>query len=231
MRGLSLTQPMLTLFLRGEFLLHIPSCLHFYAGSFSYTSRAGCHFIRGLSLTHPMLASFLSRGVSLTHPVLASFLSEEFLLHIPRWLHFYEGSFSYTSHTGFILMWGVSLTHPRLSSFHAGSFSYTSLADLFFIWGVSLTHPVLAFSSFFFFFFFFFKKKKIYLFMWGPSFLCSLLWRQSLKKRAGWKLAQEKSVKMSHSNQRTIWTEQNKTKQKPNEKWAWKGKERNGSEL
>ena len=52
----------------GEFLLHIPCCLHFYLVSFSYTSRAGFAFLW---------------GVSLTHPVLASFLSGEFLLHIP----------------------------------------------------------------------------------------------------------------------------------------------------
>ena len=58
------------------------------------------------------------------------------------------------------------------------------------------------------------------------------------KKRAGWKMAQEKSVKKSHTqtregSPRTSWTEQNKTKQEPSEKWAqeWKGKKRNGSEL
>ena len=58
-------------FLSGEFLLHVPCWLHFYLGSFSYTSRAGFIFIW---------------GVSLTHPVLASFLSGEFLLHISCWL-------------------------------------------------------------------------------------------------------------------------------------------------
>ena len=69
-------------------------------GSFSYTSRAGFIFIW---------------GVSLTHAVLASFLSGEFLLHIPWWLHFYAESFSYTSRADFVFMWGVSLTHPVLS--------------------------------------------------------------------------------------------------------------------
>ena len=83
-----------------------------------------------------MLAFFLIWGVSLTHPMLA----------------FCRGSFSYTSHdgflffflnffftgcggetqaytyrAGFIFIWGVSLTHPMLISFFiAGSFSYTS---------------------------------------------------------------------------------------------------------
>ena len=55
-RGVSLTHPVLPSFFCGGFLLHIPSWLHFYLGSFSCTSRA-----------------FL-------------FLSGEFLLHIPCWL-------------------------------------------------------------------------------------------------------------------------------------------------
>ena len=91
--GVSLTHPVLVsyffLFLSGEFLLHIPCLchfypageylllipcwLHFYLGSFSYTSRAGFNLISKLSLTYPMLDSFLLG---------------EFLLHIPCWLHF-----------------------------------------------------------------------------------------------------------------------------------------------
>ena len=65
------------------------------------------------------------QGVSLTHPVLASFLflSGEFLLHIPCWLHIYAGSFSYTSCTGFIFIWGVSLTRPMLAYFFLFFFS------------------------------------------------------------------------------------------------------------
>ena len=156
-------------FYSGEFLLHNPCWLHFYAGSFSYTSRA------------------------------ASFLSVEFLLHIPCWHCFYVGSFSYTSH---VFMWGVSLTHPTMTSIlstffsffffllnlgkcllyipclflfsfflgsfyytscagfilsgefllhipcwlnlYFGSFSYTSHTGFIFLWGVSLTHPMLA---------------------------------------------------------------------------------------
>ena len=219
--GVSLTHPVLDSFLSGDFLLHIPCWLHFYLGSFSYTSRADFIFylgsfsytshasfiiMPGISLTRPVLSSILCTeiplhhphifysgdfllhipcwlhfclwsfsytfrvgfifmrvvsagfiftwGVSLTHPVLASFLSEEFLLHIPGWLHFYLGSFSYTSRAGLILIWGVFLTHSVLASFvsvefllhtpfwlhfYLGSFSYTSPAGFIFIWGVSLT--------------------------------------------------------------------------------------------
>ena len=85
--GVCLTHPVLPSFLCGEFLLHIPTCLHFYAGSFSYISYAG----------------FLLCG--------------EFLLHIPRWLLFYVGSLSYTSRAGFLFMWRVSLTPPVLAFF------------------------------------------------------------------------------------------------------------------
>ena len=135
------------IFFRGEFLLHIPCWLHSYVGSFSYTSHA----------------DFFMLGVSLTHPVLASFLYGEFLLHIPCWLHFYLGSFSYTSRAVLIFMQGICLSHPGTASvFHLGSFSYTSSAFFvvvvvvfvvafscffsffFFIGGGSLTHPVLA---------------------------------------------------------------------------------------
>ena len=112
------------------------------------------------------------RGVSLTYPLLASIFCGKFLLHIPCLLHFCAGSFSYTSHTGFIFIWGVSLTYtmlgcsgeflldiPRWLYFlswelflhitcwlhiSVGSFSYKCRAGFIFIWGVSLTHPVLA---------------------------------------------------------------------------------------
>ena len=133
---------MLVSFLCGEFLLHIPYWLYFYLGSLSF------FFLWGVSLTHPMLASLslslsLIWGVSLRHPMLALFLSGESLLHIPRCLHFYAGSFSYTSRAGFF-------------NFYQGSFSYISRAGFFlylFIWGVSLAHPALVFFFFFFFFF------------------------------------------------------------------------------
>ncbi len=125
--GISLTHPVLASFLSGEFLLHIPCCLHFYLGSFSYTSHAAFSFLLGVSLTHPMLSSFLK--------------STEFLWHIPFWLHFYLRSFSYISSAGLIFMWGVSLTHPMLTLFslsragfvfYRGSFSYTPHANFVF---------------------------------------------------------------------------------------------------
>ena len=122
-----------------EFLLHIPCWVYLYLGCFSYTSRAGFTFLWGVSLRHPMLASFLSFifhqgsfsytsragfifiwGVSITQSVLALILSGEFLLHIPCWLYYSVWSFSYTSHTGFKkIIWRVS---PHTSC--AGSFFF-----------------------------------------------------------------------------------------------------------
>ena len=151
--GVSLTHPILALFLSWEFLLlilcwfhfyaefliHIPCCLQFYASlqfyarSFSYTCRAGFFFffffffffICGVSL---MLVLLSIGGASLTHLLLASFLSGEFLLHIRCWFNFYLGSVSYTS----------CALH-----FYLGSFFYTSRAGFIFIQGVSLTHLAL----------------------------------------------------------------------------------------
>ena len=152
-----LTHPMLAFlffFYSGEFLLHIPCWLHFYAGSFADSSRTGFISTWGVSLTHPILALFFEGGwrggagaliqgsLSYTSHAGFFFKSGEFLLHIPYWLYFLYrefllhipclldfsvGSFSYTSHTGFIFIWGVSLTHPMLA-FCVGSFSYTSHA-------------------------------------------------------------------------------------------------------
>ena len=107
--GISVTPPLLASFLSGEFLLHIPCWLLFYLGSFSYTSRAGFIFIWGVSLTHPMLATFLSAC----------------------WLHFYLGSFSYTSRAGFIFIWGVFLTHPMLAGFFCGELLLHILCSFF----------------------------------------------------------------------------------------------------
>ena len=136
--GVSLTHPMLTLFLCGEFLLHIPCRLRFCIwGNFSYTYHSGFIFV------FVFLYLFLIGGVSLTHPLLASLYIWEFLLHIPCWLHFYLASLSYTSRAGFTFIWGVSLTHSMLDLllsgefllhipcwiyFYLGSFSYTSHA-------------------------------------------------------------------------------------------------------
>jgi len=126
MWGFSLTYPILAYFLYGEFLLHILRWLHFHAGSFSYTSRAGFLFYLGISLTHTVLALFFCGEILLHIPCQLLFFlffffsfflffkSGEFLLHIPCWIHFYAGRFSYTSRTGFIFIWGVSLTHPCL---------------------------------------------------------------------------------------------------------------------
>ena len=143
MQGVSLvTHPELASFLWGKFLLHILCWLllfflfSFYLGSFSYTSHACFIFLRGvsLSLTHSMLfsSSFLIWGVSLTHPMLASFLCGEFLLvlHNPYWLYFYLGSFSYTSHSCFVFCGEFFLHTPCWLSpslffffFNVGSFS------------------------------------------------------------------------------------------------------------
>ena len=46
------------------------------------------------------------------------------------------------------------------------------------------------------------KKKKKKSKQGNGSELCKLLRRQPLKKRAGWKLAQVKSVKQTHSEER-----------------------------
>ena len=127
-QGVSLTHPVLglvlsgkfllhipcLLFFCGEFLLHIPWWLYFYlgsyflhipcwlyfsVGSFSYTYRAGFIFIWGVSLTYPMLVSFLFYLGSFSYTSRAGFfffLSGEFLLHTPCWLLFFfnVGSFS-----------------------------------------------------------------------------------------------------------------------------------------
>ena len=78
----------------------------------------------------------------------ASFLSVQFLLHIPCWIHFYLGSFSYTSHAGFTFLWGVSLIHPKLA------FLFVVVVLFLSICRVSLTHPVLVSVCFCVVFFF-----------------------------------------------------------------------------
>ena len=128
------------------FLLHIPCWLRF--------------LMWGVSLTHPVLVSFLIGGVLLHIPCCLHFYLESFSCkHIRCWLHFYLWSFSYTSHVGFmfylgscvghIFIGGVSLTYFVLSSFflfllNLESFSYTSHAGFTFIGGVSLTDPMLT---------------------------------------------------------------------------------------
>ena len=222
--GVSLTRPMLVLlfsgwvslthlvlasFLSGEFLLHIPCWLHFYLGSVSYISRAGFFFIWGVSLTHPLL--FLHIYIYLKHPVLvSSFFLAEFFLHISCWLHFCLGSFSYTSRAGFIFLWGVSLSHPVLASFLSREFL------LHIPWQVSF------FLSFYFIFYlgsFSYTSRAgffFFLFMWGDSLECSLLWRQPLKKRAAWEMALNyvvEKVTFKTEKDNTLYrTEQNRTR-------------------
>ena len=117
------------LFLCGEFHLHIPCCLHFYAGSFSYTSRAGFPFYQ-LRFSYTSHAGFIFIwGIFLTHPMLALFFCGEFLWHIPCRLLF--------------LIRGVSLTHPVLFSFSSAESLLNIPCCFIFIWGVSLTHPML----------------------------------------------------------------------------------------
>ena len=110
--------------------------------SFSYTSHADFFFlIWGVSLTHPVLASFFfSLFFFLLFFLL--FLNLGSFPHVPCWLHFYVGNFSYTSHACFIFLWGVSLTHPGLAYFYF--YFFKSRAGFIFMWGISLTHPVLA---------------------------------------------------------------------------------------
>ena len=173
--GSFFTHPMLASFLCGDFFLHIlswlllffsffffsrefpshiPCWLHFYAGSFSFTSRTGLFFC-GEFLLHILCWLYFSVGcfsytshagffsssffiweVSLTHPVLASFLCEEFLLHSLYWLYVYLGSFSYTSLLALCVCVCVC---------ESGGGSYTSHPFSFFLmWGVSFGHPMLA---------------------------------------------------------------------------------------
>ena len=120
----------------------------------------------GVSLTYQMLILFLSGEFLLHIPSWLYFVCGEFLLHVPCWLVcFHLGSFSSTSHGGFISIWGVSMSHPVLaffSSFFCGEFLlhipcwgflfYFSSGEFplhvlcwrNFYLGNFLTHPVLA---------------------------------------------------------------------------------------
>ena len=136
-------------FLSGELLLHIPWLLFISVGSLSYTSRVSISLFNVVIFSSTSHAGFIfMRGVSLTHPGLASFLSGEFLLHIPCSVHFCLGTLSYTSHADFVFMWEVCLRLPVLASFLCGEFLLHIPCWLcffkVFISGVSLTHPVRA---------------------------------------------------------------------------------------
>ena len=87
--GVSVTLPVVPSFLSREFLLHIPCCPDLYARSFSYLSRACILFFFFSSFFFFFsffLIFYFIGGVSITHPVPASFLYGEFLLHPPCWL-------------------------------------------------------------------------------------------------------------------------------------------------
>ena len=104
-------------------------------------------FIWGVFLTHPVLASSFFWGGGEGGGGGVRGVCVGVLLHIPCWLYFHLGSFSYTSLVCFNFMWGFSLTRPFLFVcfvFNLWSFSSTSPAGFIFKRGVSLTHPVLA---------------------------------------------------------------------------------------
>ena len=143
---------------------------YFYLGSSSYTPRAGFIFLWGVSVTHPVLPSFLC-GELLLHIPCWLYFSVEFVFHIPYWLNIYVESFSYTSHAGliffffFFLIWGVSLTHPVLALFLSGEFLlHIPVLFCFFLFCFCFCFLFFAFSvrslcdtshAFFFCFFFF----------------------------------------------------------------------------
>ena len=171
MHGVSLTDPMLDSFLPGELILHIPCWLLFcfsfflllfyfifaYLGSFPNTSRSGFIFIWVVSLTHPILASYLLGEFLLHIPcwllrfVVVFGLSGDLLLHIPFSLHFFLGSplthsffLFFSIFFFFSFLSGEFLLYiPCWLKFYRGNFSYTFGAGSILMWGVSLTHPLL----------------------------------------------------------------------------------------
>ena len=113
----------------------------FLSGSFSYTSRADFTFIWGVSLTHPVLASFFFFFFFFFFGLLLLLLLL-LLFFLNLW------SFSYTSRDDFCFYQGSFPFTSPAGLFYIGSFSYTSHAAFIFLWGVFLIHLVLA--SFFF---------------------------------------------------------------------------------
>ena len=88
--------------------------------------RTDSFFIGGVSLTHPVMASFYVGSYSYTSGA-DVFMWKIFLTYVPCWL-VHVGSLSYTSCAG-CLMEGVYITHPVFGALK---------------WRVSLTHPLLA---------------------------------------------------------------------------------------
>ena len=168
--------------------------------------------------------------VSLRHQMLPSFLCREFVWHIPCCRHFYAGSF----------------THPKLPSFLCGSFSDTYHAG-FFLCGEFLLH-IPSWLLFYVGSFSYIFRAFLFCFLFVCLFVCLFLCEEllssavysednPLRKQLGGSWPRRKVWK-SHTrtregSPRTTWTEQNKTKQETNQKWAqkWNGKKRNGSEL
>ena len=113
------------MFMQGAFLTHPVLDSFLYVGSFSYTSRAAFTFIWVVSLTHPVLVSVFIRGISLSRPLLASFSYLEFLLHVPCCLYFSVGSFPYTAVlASFFFESGEFLLHiPCWLQFYERTFS------------------------------------------------------------------------------------------------------------
>ena len=119
----------------------------------------------GVSLTHPVLPSYLCRVFLLLIPccldfyatnfsytsrflffVFFPFLLGECFLNIPCWLHFYLGTLYYTSHAGLIFI-GEFLWHvPCWLYFYVGSLSYTSHLGSF-LSGKFLLHMQASFLS------------------------------------------------------------------------------------
>ena len=147
--------------------------------------------IIGVSLTRPVLPSFLTgefytsrAGFIFTHPVL--FLCREFLLHFPCRLHFCEGNLTHP--TLFSFLCGEFLLHIPVTNNNNNNNNKTTTRKQH---GMCKRNSYTSRAGFFFFFFgvrSFFPLQSAF--------------KQSLKKRARWKLAQGKSVKISHSNQR-----------------------------
>ena len=100
--------------------------------------------------------------------MLSSFQSGEFLLHIPCWLHFHLGSFSYTSHAGFIFIWRVSLTHHVLASFLSKEFLLHLPCWLLFLLREFLLH-ILCWRYFFYLGSFSYTSHARFIFLWGVS--------------------------------------------------------------
>ena len=121
----------------------------FLFGSFNNTSRAGFIITWEVSLTHNNNNNEYLERLTRTDPQRLHVLYK-YILHIPCWLHFCLGSFSYTSRAEFIFIWGVSLTDPELASFLSGEFLLNIPCSVYFSLGVSLTHPMLTSFSFFF---------------------------------------------------------------------------------